>query len=603
VGDKKPAKADKAKGTGSKAVGGISLSVDDLCSLASKFVEQRRFADAIELYEQGIKIHPKSLALKINLGKCRNLLKAQEEEERERMMDLFAEERAKKDRLSFQCESLGTMFLGKGQYEKAEECLQLALAHNPENYLARMQMARGYYRVNDYPATIRELREVIKVNPHVQEAHALLGRSLFYVKNYKSALNSIIDAMILDNARGKHSAPELHEKFKYLLDKLGVHNRTSRNEIVKSRLKLFEKCVKSLDVGKSSVLGRGSLTYMRDLARSKEEEEERQDLLKLAIRLRAFDILASLNDESIFTIAKAVTEMDVPLTEMIFDEEDEGDEIYFIEKGQVKISKQTPFGEQVLARIGKGEFFGEMNFIDPASRSADAVADEECILFCLKREDVEPLFDGHKEVAVQFYWHFWKSLSRRTREANNLLKTFFNEQPEAAEKKKLSQSEASRSKEISINLDRKLKVLQDRGLSAKELRLLAAFSVEELYNREEIIFHEGDVGDKLYIILDGKVRITKQIPGVGEEALAILEKGDFFGEMALVDNEPRSADAKAHVNGTTVLTISREVLNEILSVDIESAHQFLSILCRILTQRLREINLKIIQWRLMSGGF
>jgi hypothetical protein len=57
------------------------------------------------------------------------------------------------------------------------------------------------------------------------------------------------------------------------------------------------------------------------------------------------------------------------------------------------------------------------------------------------------------------------------------------------------------------------------------------------------------------------------------------------------------------VNGTTVLTISRGVLNEILSVDVESAHQFLYILCRILTQRLREINLKIIQWRLMSGGF
>jgi len=132
---------------------------------------------------------------------------------------------------------------------------------------------------------------------------------------------------------------------------------------------------------------------------------------------------------------------------------------------------------------------------------------------------------------------------------------------------------------------------------------LAAFSKEELYNRDDLIFREGDEGDKLYIILDGKVRITKHIPGAGEEALAILEKGDFFGEMALIDNQPRSADAKAHINGTTVLTISRQVLNEILSVDIESAYQFLSILCRILTQRLREINLKIIQWRLMSGGF
>jgi len=443
---------------------------------------------------------------------------------------------------------------------------------------------------------------VIQVNPFVQEAHALLGRSFFYVKNFKAALNSIVDAMILDNAMGKQSPPELHEKYKYLLEKMGVHNRSARNDLVKARLALFEKCVKHLDVQKSAILGRGTISYVRDLTRAKEQESDKQDLLKLALRLRQFDILASLSDENLFTVAKAVKEMEVEKTQLIFDEEDEGDEIYFVEKGEICISKETPFGVQSLAKIGKGEFFGEMNFIDPVSRSADAVADENCTLFCLKREDVEVLFESQKQVAVQFYWHFWKSLSRRTREANNLLKTFFSD-TEAHQKEALSEEKVTRSKEISIDLDRKLQLLQDRGLSAKELRLLAAFSVEELYNRNELIFREGDVGDKLYIILDGKVRIVKHIPGVGEEALAILEKGDFFGEMALVDNEPRSADAKAHVNGTTVLTISREVLNEILSVDIESAYQFLSILCRILTQRLREINLKIIQWRLMSGGF
>jgi CRP-like cAMP-binding protein len=243
-----------------------------------------------------------------------------------------------------------------------------------------------------------------------------------------------------------------------------------------------------------------------------------------------------------------------------------------------------------------------MNFIDPSQRSADAVAHTDCGLFSLKMGELRGFFDTHKDVAVHFYWHFWKSLSQRTREANNMLKTFFSD-AESGAKLPLNPQEASLSKAISIDLDRKIKILQERGLSARELRLLAAFSGEELYNRDEVIFREGAKGDKLYIILDGKVRISKNIPGVGEEALAILEKGDFFGEMALVDNEPRSADAKAHANGTTVLTISRSVLNEILSVDVESAYQFLFILCRILTRRLREINLKIIQWRLMAGGF
>jgi CRP/FNR family cyclic AMP-dependent transcriptional regulator len=595
------AKVDKKKSE-AQQVPGIHLSIEDLCSIASKFAQQGRYEDAIELYEQGIKVYPSSLALKINMGKARNMLKEKEQEDKRRLMGMFKEERSKKDRLSFQLVSLGNMFIGKGQFEKAEECFKVSLLHNPENFEARMELARAYYRMNDYAAAIRELKAVVQVNPFVQEAHALLGRSFFYIKNFKAALNSIVDAMVLDNAMGVQSPPELHEKFKYLLEKMGVHSRAARNDLVKVRLKLFEKCVKQLDVQKSAILGRGTISYVRELSKAKEEDTEKEDLLKLALRLRQFDILSSLNDENLFTVAQAVRTIRVEKQQLVFDEEDEGDEIYFVEKGKVRISKDTPFGEQILARIGKGEFFGEMNFIDPVSRSADALADEGCTLFCLKREDVVHLFDHHKEVAVQFYWHFWKSLSRRTREANNLLKTFFSD-TESHHKEPMTDDKVSKSKEISIDLDRKLQLLQDRGLSAKELRLLAAFSVEELYNRNELIFREGDVGDKLYIILDGKVRIVKHIPGVGEEALAILEKGDFFGEMALVDNEPRSADAKAHVNGTTVLTISREVLNEILSVDIESAYQFLSILCRILTQRLREINLKIIQWRLMSGGF
>ena len=586
----------------SKESASLGVTVEDFCSIAGQFASQGRLEEAVNVYEKAVKVYPESLALKINLGKTRNLLKEKEEEDKRRLMGKFKEERSHRDRLSFQAASMGALFLAKDQEAQALECYRLALLNNPENVYARMDLARAFYRSNDFTSAIKELRAAITIDPFLVEAHALMGRSLFYLKNYKGALHSIVDAMILDNAAGRPSAPELQDKFKYLLDKQEIHNRTDRNDLVKSRLELFNQCVKHLDLEKEAVLGRAGLKGLKDLGKPKAEEAARPDLLNMAIRLRAFDLLAALSDENLFTISKNIKELKVPAGELVFDEEDESDELYLVESGKVAIQKQTPFGVQRLAGVQKGDFFGEMNFIDPASRSADAVAETDALLFSLKRGDVEMLFDSRKEVAVQFYWHFWKSLSRRTREANNLLRTFFTE-VESAAAAQLSQDQVSQSKAISIDLDRKLKLLQERGLSAKELRLLAAFSVEELYNRDELIFREGDVGDKLYIILDGKVRINKHIPGVGEEALAILEKGDFFGEMALIDNEPRSADAKAHVNGTTVLTISREVLNEILSVDIESAYQFLSIMCRILTQRLREINLKIIQWRLMSGGF
>ncbi len=577
------------------------VTVEDLCSIASQFASQNRLREAVSVYEKAVKLFPDSLALKINLGKTRNLLKEKEEDERKRLMGKFQEERSHRDRLSFQFTSMGGLFLSKSQEDRAAECFRLALLNNPENANARMEVARGFYKANDFTSAIKELRNLLAIDPFRAEAHALLGRSLFYLKNYKAALHSIVDAMILDNAASKASPPELIEKFKYLLDKMDIHSRAERNDLVKSRLELFDQCVKHLDLEKESVLGRAPMRGLKDLGKPKPEEAARPDLLKLALRLRTFDLLAALSDENLFTISQQIKEIKVKQGELVFDEADESDMLYLLESGQLLLQKQTPFGPQPLSTVLKGDFFGEMNFIDPASRSADAVAVKDCALFALRRGDVEMLFDARKEVAVQFYWHFWKSLSRRTREANNLLKTFFAQ--EAGGPQELAHEQVSASKAISIDLARKLKLLQERGLSAKELRLLAAFSVEELYNRDELIFREGDVGDRLYIILDGKVRITKHIPGAGEEALAILGKGDFFGEMALIDNEPRSADAKAHANGTTVLTISREVLNEILSVDIESAYQFLSIMCRILTQRLREINLKIIQWRLMSGGF
>lgn len=588
-----------AEGVGSNS---LNLDPEDLFVVAGKFAEQGRYEEAVALYERGVKLFPASLAMKIGLGKMRNLLKEKDEHERHRLMAKFKEERGRQDRQSGQLAAIGEIFERKGQAERARECYRIALIHNPSNESARYCLAKLDYRNNDFSGSIRELKALIAINPFHAEAHALMGRALFYLKSYKASLASLVDAMILDSAAGRPPAPELQEKFKYILEKVGIQNRAARSEIVKKRLALFNQCVHQLDLEKESLLGRGAVRDIHEITKTAAPDEVRQDLLRLALRLRAFDILATLADEHLFVVAKAVKEMAVKPGDVVFDENDEGDDLFLVEKGEVRLVKQTPFGEQPLALAQKGEFFGEMNFIDPAHRSADALASSEGVLFRIRRSDLDPFFELKKEVAVHFYWHFWKSLSRRTREANNLLKTFFSEAG-AAQKSALSTDEANRSKAISIELDRKIKLLQEQGLSAKELRLLAAFSTEELYNQDELIFKEGGRGDKLYIILDGKVRITKHIPGVGEEALAILGKGDFFGEMALVDNEPRSADARAHVNGTTVLTISRTVLNEILSVDVESAYQFLIILCRILTQRLREINLKIIQWRFMAGGF
>ncbi|MFW5744260.1 MAG: Crp/Fnr family transcriptional regulator [Spirochaetota bacterium] len=78
----------------------------------------------------------------------------------------------------------------------------------------------------------------------------------------------------------------------------------------------------------------------------------------------------------------------------------------------------------------------------------------------------------------------------------------------------------------------------------------------QTFEAGRVIFREGDQGDHMYIIQTGQVRISKTIGG-REHELAVLEKGDFFGEMAIVSRIARTATATA-VNTTQLLAFDRQ---------------------------------------------
>jgi CRP/FNR family cyclic AMP-dependent transcriptional regulator len=65
------------------------------------------------------------------------------------------------------------------------------------------------------------------------------------------------------------------------------------------------------------------------------------------------------------------------------------------------------------------------------------------------------------------------------------------------------------------------------------------------YHRDEIIFHQGDHGSDLYVVMQGKVRIFKTSPSGSETSINIFCVGDILGEFAVIDDQPRSATAKA----------------------------------------------------------
>jgi CRP/FNR family cyclic AMP-dependent transcriptional regulator len=130
------------------------------------------------------------------------------------------------------------------------------------------------------------------------------------------------------------------------------------------------------------------------------------------------------------------------------------------------------------------------------------------------------------------------------------------------------------------------------GLQPTYLRRIAALGLEELHPINGLIFAEGAQGDKVYLILTGAVRISRNLPGMGEEALAVLRAGTYFGEMALIDEFPRSADARAHEE-CRLLVIRKEDLVDLLFVDRDLAYDLLWSFVRTLSSRLRETNDKM----------
>ena len=138
-----------------------------------------------------------------------------------------------------------------------------------------------------------------------------------------------------------------------------------------------------------------------------------------------------------------------------------------------------------------------------------------------------------------------------------------------------------------------------KDLDGDELAQVADVCREEKFLSGEYIFHEGEHGNRLYLIVEGEVRISRDVPGSGEEALAILKPGAVFGEMAVFNRSERSTDAISN-GGTTLLTIARPDFEMLLDFNREMAHKVLWACVRLLSSRLRSTNDSLRSFLAMS---
>jgi CRP-like cAMP-binding protein len=144
---------------------------------------------------------------------------------------------------------------------------------------------------------------------------------------------------------------------------------------------------------------------------------------------------------------------------------------------------------------------------------------------------------------------------------------------------------------LTPGLLRRIKILSN--LKDAQLAHLSDFMEHQDAPQHSVVFNHGDVGDAMFLVLAGELRARTMV-GEVESVLATFSAGDFFGDMALFDNGPRSADVVANVN-SSLLRISAINFYRLIREAPALATPFLQATARTLASRIRADNRKLSQ--------
>jgi len=149
------------------------------------------------------------------------------------------------------------------------------------------------------------------------------------------------------------------------------------------------------------------------------EEEHLERMLEQPLELREIDVFLGRKESTLAALESCMDKRSYKAGEKIFAQGDAGDEMFLIRRGAVRIvlSLSEKQGHH-LATFGRGDFFGEMAFLDPAPRSADALAFTDTDLFVLSRTRFDTLAEEHKKLAMGLVLSVARVLSIRLRYAN-----------------------------------------------------------------------------------------------------------------------------------------------------------------------------------------
>ncbi len=123
-------------------------------------------------------------------------------------------------------------------------------------------------------------------------------------------------------------------------------------------------------------------------------------------------------------------------------------------------------------------------------------------------------------------------------------------------------------------------------LGQEELRIVGAIMGNERFDAEQILFREGDRGDKLFIVKEGTVAISVKLPDGQDFEISEVTSGNFFGEMSIFENAPRSATCRTKEQ-SVLLGLSGEDLYKLIRTHPDIASKIMYRMLNITTKRLQ----------------
>lgn len=268
-----------------------------------------------------------------------------------------------------------------------------------------------------------------------------------------------------------------------------------------------------------------------------------------AEHLKGVPLFADLPRDALQGISKRLLLRHVPKDELVYAEGTPGNALYIIESGQVRIVSDAESEREVFAHLQAGDFFGEMALLTGKSRTSAVRAETNTNLWMLYRSDFDELLVQYPAISLALS----RTLSERLAQADQRF--------------------------VERHLRRMSLFV---GLSSKQLEDVSARLRPVKYRSGEVILTEGTPGDIMYLIEWGRVEVLSRTNGYSR-ILAVLGEGDFFGEMALLTGNLRSATVRA-VTDVDLLALHQSDFDELVL-----KYPTLAItLGRVLSQRLRQ---------------